>query len=81
MPAYKENNTWTSRFYYKNNFGERKQKKKRGFARKGDAIKFEQEFLLTLQGSSEITFKSLLVDYMEDCSHRLIETTLETKNM
>lgn len=56
-----------------------KQKKKRGFNRKDDAIKFEHEFLLTLQGSPEITFKSLLDDYMEDCSHRLRETTLENK--
>lgn len=79
MPAYKEKNTWTARFYYQTNSGERKQKKKRGFARKGDAIKFEQEFLLTLQGSPEITFKALLDDYMEDSSHRLRETTMANK--
>ena len=79
MPAYKENNTWTARFYYQTNSGERKQKKKRGFTRKGDAIKFEHEFLLTLQGSPEITFEALVVEYMEDSSHRLRKTTQANK--
>lgn len=66
MPAYKDEKTklWMSRFYYKNHLGERKQKKKRGFKLKSDALAFEREFLLKLNGSPEMSFQTLYDDYM-----------------
>ena len=46
MPVNKEENgTWTSRFYVTDYKGERKQKKRRGFATKREAQEFEREFL------------------------------------
>ncbi|MDK6355794.1 Arm DNA-binding domain-containing protein [Escherichia coli] len=42
MPAYKDKETgkWMSRFYYETYQGERKQKKKRGFNTKKEALAF-----------------------------------------
>lgn len=52
---------------------------KRGFNRKSDAIKFESEYKLKSNASSDMSFKSLVDDYMEDSSHRLRETTMANK--
>lgn len=67
MPAYKEKNgTWTSKFKYKDWMGERKQKTKRGFARKKDADQFEADFKAKYIHSANIPFKALVDNYIED---------------
>lgn len=83
MPAYKDEKTgkWYVTFRYEDHTGVRKQKMKRGFDRKKDALQFEQDFLSTMQGTSDISFKNLYDDYIEDCSHRLRETTIENKKI
>ena len=60
MPAYKEENgTWTSKFKYRNWLGEYKQKTKRGFARKKDALDFEATFKANYIRSANIPFDEL----------------------
>lgn len=45
MPAYKEaNGTWCARFYTSDYYGNRTQKKKRGFKTKREALEYEREF-------------------------------------
>lgn len=52
MPAYYDDQkrSWYAKFYYKDFTGKRKQKMKRGFVRKADALQYEREFLLRLSG-------------------------------
>ena len=47
MTAYKDEktNTWMARFYYTDWKGARKQKKKRGFEKKKDALAYEADFM------------------------------------
>ena len=47
MPAYKDEKTgkWFAKFYYTNWQGIKKQKWKRGFATKKEALGFERDFL------------------------------------
>lgn len=81
MPAYKDEKTgkWYIQFWYTDYTGKKKKKLKRGFGRKGDALKYEAEFKLTYSGSSEMSFNSLVKDYLEDSSHRLRKTTMANK--
>lgn len=79
MPVYKDGKTWMARFYYENHLGERKQKKKRGFKKQGDAKDYEREFLLKLNGSPEMSFRSLYEEYINDMTPRLKETTIAGK--
>lgn len=81
MPAYKDKVTgkWMARFYYSNERGERTQKKKRGFERRADALEYEREFLLKLDGSTQMTFQTLYEDYIIDMENRLRPSTLHRK--
>lgn len=81
MPAYKDEKrgTWYAMFYYEDWNGERKKKKKRGFAKKSDALAWEREFLNKSKQSSDMSFASLTELYFEDMSTRLRETTIENK--
>lgn len=81
MPAYKDKKTgkWYVSFRYVDYTGVRRQKMKRGFDRKKDALEYEQDFLANMQGTPDITFQQLYDDYIEDCSHRLKETTVAGK--
>lgn len=83
MPAYKDTKTgkWYVQFWYTDYNGEKKKKLKRGFDRKTDAVTYESEYKLTTSGSSEMSFRSLVNDYMEDSSHRLRETTMANKKV
>ena len=75
MPAYKEdNNTWTSRFYVTDYKGERKQKKRRGFATKREAQEFERELLAKSNLNLDMSFQSLYDLYMEDMKHKIKAT-------
>ncbi len=81
MPAYKDQtrNTWYAMFYYIDWTGERHKKKKRGFAKKGDAQAFEREFLAKEKQSSDMSFESLVELYLADMERRLNGSTMDTK--
>lgn len=64
---------------YINDLGERKQTTKRGFKLKREAKAWEDEFLKRINGSSNMTFSSMLEIYMDDCRLRLRETTIANK--
>ena len=48
MPAYKDNKTgkWFCKFYYTDWQGTNRQKRKRGFATKKEALAYERNFLV-----------------------------------
>ncbi|WP_306568937.1 site-specific integrase [Faecalispora jeddahensis] len=81
MPAYKdkERKTWYASFYYTDWKGQRRLKKKRGFAREKDAKAFEAEFLRTMAQSCDMTFGSMTELYLADMENRLKENTIRTK--
>ncbi len=87
MPAYKDekNNTWYCQFYYKDWTGERKQKRKRGFAKKREAEQWEAEFKTQydfsdkkkIQQCSNMPFSSFVQIYFDEVSVR--KTTKKNK--
>ena len=81
MPVYKDEkrNTWYASFYFTDWMGNRKRKKKEGFAKKSDAQAFEREFLNKAHASCDMTFGSLVELYMDDCKSRLKPTTCSNK--
>ena len=81
MPAYKDEKTgkWFAKFYYTNWQGIKKQKWKRGFATKKEALGFERDFLEQQSTNPDMTFKNLYEIYMEDMAARLKQSTLLTK--
>lgn len=84
MPAYFDEQTksWYCKFYYTDYTGTRKQKKKRGFKLQREAKEWERNFLERLQGTPDMTFQALYDIYMEDKSHRLKRSTLDsTRNV
>lgn len=81
MPAYKDKKTgkWFAKFYYTNWQGIKKQKWKRGFATKKEALGFERDFLEQQSANPDMTFQNLYEIYMEDMAARLKQSTLLTK--
>lgn len=80
MPATREENgTWFARFYYTTYDGKRKQKGKRGFPTKREALEYEREFLAKASFSNNMSFKSLVELYLEDTEQRVKRATLKTK--
>jgi len=81
MAAFRnENNgTWYAMFRYNDWRGERKQKCKRGFATKRDALDWEQEFLRQTRADLDMTFESFVKIYMDDMKNRIREHTWQTK--
>lgn len=81
MPAYKDEKTgkWFAKFYYTNWQGIKKQKLKRGFATKKEALGFERDFLEKQSANPDMTFQNLYEIYMEDMAARLKQSTLLTK--
>ena len=81
MPAYKDEKTgkWFAKFYYTNSQGIKKQKWKRGFATKKEALGFERDFLEQQSANPDMTFQNLYEIYMEDMAARLKQSTLLTK--
>lgn len=81
MPAYKNEKTgkWFAKFYYTNWQGIKKQKWKRGFATKKEALGFERDFLEKQSANPDMTFQNLYEIYMEDMAARLKQSTLLTK--
>ena len=67
MAAFKteSNGTWYAMFRYTDWKGERKQKCKRGFSTKRDALDYEQEFLRQTRADLDMTFKSFVTVYIQ----------------
>ena len=59
--------------------GNQKQKWKRGFATKKEALGFERDFLEKQSANPDMTFQNLYEIYMEDMAARLKQSTLLTK--
>lgn len=81
MAAFKneDNGTWYTMFRYTDWRGERKQKCKRGFATRKDALEWEREFLQQKQADVEMPFDSFVELYKKDIQPRLKENTWLTK--
>ena len=81
MPAYKDDKTgkWFAKFYYTDWQGINKQKWKRGFATKKEALAFEREFLEKQACNPDMTFQSLYEIYIEDMEGRLKDSTIQHK--
>lgn len=59
--------------------GNQKQKWKRGFATKKEALGFARDFLEKQSANPDMTFQNLYEIYMEDMAARLKQSTLLTK--
>ena len=82
VKSYKDGNGKTkyyASFYYTDYTGQRKKKKKEGFATAAAAKQFERDFIDQHNGSSDILFKNLVENYLADCAQRLKPTTVYTK--
>ncbi len=82
MPAYRDPDTqgkWYCQFYYTDWTGQRKKKKKRGFALKRDALDWEADFLKRQQADLSMTVPTFVDLYLEDMAHRLRASTLAQK--
>ena len=81
MPAYKDNKTgkWFCKFYYTDWQGNNRQKWKRGFATKKEALAYERDFLERQSANPDMTFQNLYELYMEDMAARLKQSTILTK--
>lgn len=82
MAAFKneQNGTWYVMFRYTDWKGERRQKCKRGFSTKRDALEWEREFLKQKRADIDMTFESFVALYTRDIKPRLKENTWLTKN-
>lgn len=81
MPAYKDEKTgkWFCKFYYTDWQGINRQKWKRGFATKKEALAYERDFLEKQSANPDMTFRNLYELYMEDMTARLKQSTIMTK--
>ena len=76
----KKTGMWEVRTYYKDLTGERKQKTKRGFAKKSEALEWERNFKLKENQSISMSFKSFVDIYLTDLEPRIKRNTFLTKN-
>jgi Site-specific recombinase XerD len=81
MAAFKNDNngTWYTMFRYTDWKGERKQKCKRGFATKREALDWEREFLRQQRADLDMTFESFVKLYINDMESRIREHTWQAK--
>lgn len=70
-------NTYYVNLYYTDYTGQKRQKRKRGFKLKKDAINWEREFLLQTQWEPDMTLNSLARLYLKDIKTRLKEVTYD----
>ena len=82
MAVIKNNKTgmWEVRTYYKDLTGARKQKTKRGFAKKSEALEWERNFKLKEDQSISMSFKSFVDIYLTDLEPRIKRNTFLTKH-
>ena len=81
MPVYKDKdrNTWYCVFRYKDFTGKSKQKWKRGFRTKSEALDWERKEKLKKEDNLNMTFKEFCDLYEEDVKFRVKKTTWEMK--
>lgn len=72
---------WEVRTRYVDWTGEKKQKTKRGFERRCDAVEWERQFQLKHTDDVDMTFGSFVEIYKEDVKPRLRENTWKTKEV
>ncbi|MGN0340554.1 MAG: tyrosine-type recombinase/integrase [Lachnospira sp.] len=79
--TFKDNKTgkWFCKFYYTDWQGNNRQKWKRGFATKKEALAYERDFLEKQSANPDMTFQNLYELYMEDMTARLKQSTILTK--
>lgn len=81
MPSYYDENSknWYCIFYFTDWTGTRKQKKKRGFARKKDAQEWERDFLARQSVNPGMKFASMAELYLQDKQEHTKQITYQTK--
>jgi len=80
MGVYKDKKgRWFVATRYKNWSGETKQKTKRGFMTKREALVWEREFLSKNEGNLDMTFSSFYEVYKNNLQSRLRKSTWLTK--
>ena len=81
MAVIKNNKTgmWEVRTYYKDLTGARKQKTKRGFAKKSEVLEWERNFKLKEDQSISMIFKSFVDIYLMDLEPRIKRNTFLTE--
>lgn len=81
MPVFKnkQNRTWYVMTRYTDWKGERKQKCKRGFSTRAEAVKWEMTFQQQCSADMDMTFEAFVELYIRDIKPRLKETTWLTK--
>lgn len=72
-------NTWEVRTYYKDWTGERKQKTKRGFAKKSEAQEWERNFKSQQEQSLDMKFGDFVELYLRDIEPRMKRNSFLTK--
>lgn len=75
-----ERGYWEVLFYYKDYTGKRKQKHKRGFKTKKEAVTWAEQFIIQQSHNLDMTFKSFWELYRDDMSQRLRENTVRSKD-
>lgn len=75
----KENGTWFVQFRYVDWRGEKRQKFKRGFATKHEALEWEREFLMQKRADVTMNFKTFVELYEKDIRPSIKENTWLTK--
>jgi integrase len=81
MSAYKDDKTgtWYAYFRYSDWTGDRKQKMKRGFPTKREALEWERAFLQKTAADLSMSFESFTEVYFNDMRNRIREYTWQTK--
>lgn len=83
MPVYKDTTqgTWYTIFRYVDWTGKKKQKMKRGFKTKKEALKFETEFLHTTAADMDMQMDSFINVYFEDKKNELKANSVRNKRL
>ncbi len=74
-----ERGYWEVLFYYKDFTGKRKQKHKRGFKTKKEAVAWAEQFIHQQSHNLDMTFEKFWELYRDDMSQRLRENSIRTK--
>lgn len=75
-----ERGYWEVLFYYKDYTGKRRQKHKRGFRTKKEAVVWAEQFMVQKSHNLDMTFQSFWELYRDDMSQRLRENTMRSKD-
>ena len=75
----KKTGTWTVYFRYTDWQGNRKEKRKRGFRTKKEALEYERKFLEDMSGDVTMQFDLFVQKYLRDLKPQIKLTTYATK--